>query len=186
VKRIAALATVLVVALSCLSASAATPLSRQLVDFGAHSGWTPYVIGRAETGSCPESTFARLASPSSAGAVYENRSLETLFLEKVETSSHPVRTYDALLAHMTTCKKEAANFDGQITFPRTRTISLAHMSVAVKAYSVTFVDQGAHVSAVVAYARKGPVALAVAEIILTQLNAKHFTTLLRRAIAKAG
>ncbi len=139
---------------------------------------------RADTASCPASTFADLSGRSSAGEVLVDSKSETILLEKIVASSQPAHTYDELLARITHCNVAASSFDGQVTFPRVRPVSLGHTSVPVKAFSVSFVVQGAAVTGVVAYAKKGTVSVALAEVTLTQLNASGFRATLRRAIAR--
>ena len=183
-KRFAVGVTLLVVLLSSLSASAAPTLRHQLLPAKEVPGWSKYYIASAETKSCPESTFAKPTTPSAVREVFVNRSLETLLLERIATSKSPRATYDGVLAKMTKCPKTASTVDGQVTFQRTRAVNLGRYAVPVRAFTVSFVLGGAHVTGVVAYATKGAIVLAVAEISLTTLNAHAFKKVLAEAIAR--
>lgn len=183
-KRIAALTAVLVVMLSCVEASAASSLHHQLLTPQEVPGWAKYYIAPAETRSCPESTFAKPTNASAIREVFANRSSETLLLEKIQTSATPTLTYNAVLDHMTKCTKIAATFDGQVTFQRKQSVNLGRYSVPVKGYTIAFVLGGANVTGVIAYAKKGRVVLALAEITKTELNARQFKSTLREALAR--
>ncbi|HTT59065.1 MAG TPA: hypothetical protein VMF33_03370 [Acidimicrobiales bacterium] len=183
-KRIAALTAVLVVMLSCAGASAATPLRHQLLTSRDVRGWTTYDVAAADTRSCPESTFSQPTNKSAVREVFADRSSETLLLEKLVTSPTPTLTYDAVLDHVTKCTKVAATFDGQVTFQRRQSVNLGHFAVPVRAYTVAFVLGGATVTGVIAYAKKGPVVLALAEITMTELSARQFKSTLREALAR--
>jgi hypothetical protein len=184
VKRIAAITAVLVVMLSCVSASAATPLRGQLLTSRNVPGWAKYYIAAADTRSCPESTFAKPTTGSAIREVFANRSSETLLLEKLETSPTPTLTYNTVVDHMTKCTKIAATFDGQVTFQRKQSVNLGRFVVPVKAYTIAFVLGGANVTGVIAYAKKGRVVLALAEITKTELSARQFKSALREALAR--
>jgi hypothetical protein len=183
-KRIAACTAVLVVMLSCVGAAAATPLRHQLLIPRDVPGWSKYYIAAADTRSCPESTFAKPTTASAVREVFANRSSETLLLEKLETSTTPTLTYNAVLDHMTKCTKIAATFDGQVTFQRKESVNLGRFAVPVKAYTIAFVLGGANVTGVIAYAKKGHVVVALAEITETELSARQFKSTLREALAR--
>jgi hypothetical protein len=183
-KRFAVGVTLLVVLLSSVAASAAPALRHQLLPAKEVPGWSKYYIAAAETKSCPESTFAKPTTRSAVREVFVSRSSETILLERIATSRSPQATYESVLAKMTKCPKTGSTVDGQVTFQRTRAVNLGHYAVPVRAFTVTFVLGGAHVTGVVAYATKGPIVLAVAEMSLTTLNAHAFKKLLAEAIAK--
>jgi hypothetical protein len=183
-KRFAAMTALLVVLLSSVSASAAPSLRHQLLSAKEVPGWSTYYIAAAETRSCPESTFAKPTTSSAVREVFANRPSETLLLEKLATSKSPKTTYNTVLAKMTKCPKTGSTVDGQVTFPRTRAVNLGHFAVPVRAFTVSFVLGGAHVTAAVAYAMKGRVVLAFAEISLTTLNTHTFKKFLGEAISR--
>jgi len=174
----------LVVILSSVSASAAPSLRHELLPAKAVRGWSKYYIAAAETASCPESTFAKPKTHSAIREVFVNRSSETLLLEKLATSKSPQTTYDAVLEKMTRCPKTATTVDGQVTFQKTRPVNLEHFVVPVRGFLISFVLGGAHVTGVVAYAMKGPVVLAFAEISLTELNTHTFKKFLTEALSR--
>jgi hypothetical protein len=185
-KRFAAALALLVVLLSSGSASAAPSLHRQLLPPKDVPGWSTYDIAPAETASCPESTFAKPTTRSAIREVFVNRSSETLFLERIATSTTPKSTYNVVLEKIMKCPKAGSTVDGQVTFPRIRSINLGHFAVPVRGFTISFVLGGANVSGVVAYAVKGPIVLAVSEITLTTLNAQAFKRLLAEAISKTA
>jgi hypothetical protein len=183
-KRLAAVTALLVVLLSSVSASAAPSLRHELLLPKELPGWSRYYVAPAETAGCPESTFAKSTTPSALREVFVNRSSQTLLLEKITTSKNPKDTYDVVLAKMTKCPKSASTVDGQVTFQRTRPVNLGHYAVAVRGFMVSFVLGGAKVTGAVAYAIKGPIVLAFAEITLTTLNAASFKKLLAQALSR--
>jgi hypothetical protein len=183
-KRFAAAVALLVVLLSSAGASAAPSLHHQLLSAKALPGWSKYYVGAAETVSCPESTFAKPTTSSALREVFANRSSETLLFERIATSRNPKTTYNSVLAKMTKCPKTGSTVDGQVTFPRTRSVNLGHYAVPVRGFTVSFVLGGAHVTGAVAYAMKGPIVLAFAEISLTTLNTQTFKKLLAEALSK--
>jgi hypothetical protein len=183
-KRFAAAVALLAVLLSSASASAAPSLQHQLLSAKEVPGWSKYVVAAAETVSCPESTFATPTTPSAIREVFANRSLETLLLERIATSKNPKTTYNSVLAKMTKCPKTGSTVDGQVTFQRTRSVNLGHFAVPVRGFTVSFVLGGAHVTGAVAYAIKGPIVLAFAEMSLTTLNTHTFKKLLTEALSK--
>jgi hypothetical protein len=183
-KRFAAVMAFLVVILSGVSASAAPSLQHELLPAKEVPGWSKYYIAAAETASCPESTFAKPTTRSAIREVFVNRSSETLLLEKLATSKSPKATYNAVLAKMTKCHKTATTVDGQVTFQKIRVVNLGHFDIPVRGFTVSFVLGGAHVTGAVAYATKGPIVLAFAEISLTTLNAHAFKKLLAKALSR--
>ena len=183
-KRIAAITVVLVVLLSGVGASASSSLHHQLLTPKEVPGWAKYYIAKAQTQSCPESTFDKPSNASAIREVFANRSSETLLLEKLVISSDPSLAYTKLLDHMTKCTKTAATFDGQVTFQRKQPVNLGRYSAPVKGYTIAFVLGGANVTGVIAYAKKGRVVLALAEITLTELSARQFKATLRVALSR--
>jgi hypothetical protein len=184
VKRLAAVTALVVLLLSSVSAGAAPSLRHQLLSAHQVAGWTKYYIAAAETASCPESTFAKPTTSSSAREVFANRSSETLLLERIATSINPQNTYNSVLAKMTKCPKTGSTVDGQVTFPQRRSVNLGHYSVPVRGFTISFVLGGSHVTGAVAYAKKGSTVLAFAEISLTTLNTRSFKKFLAEAISK--
>jgi hypothetical protein len=184
VKRIVAVTALVVVLLSSASAGAAPSLRRQLLSAHQVPGWSKYYIAPAETASCPESIFAKPTTNSAVREVFANRSSETLLLERIATSSNPENAYNSVLAKMTKCPKTASTVDGQVTFQQKRSVNLGHYSVSVRGFTVSFVLGGAHVTGAVAYAKKGSIVLAFAEISLTTLDTRTFKKLLAEAISK--
>jgi hypothetical protein len=184
VKRVGAVIALFVVILWSVSAAATPSLSHQLLSPHQVPGWSKYYIAPAETASCPESTFAKPTTGLAVREVFANRSAETLLLERIATSSTPQNTYNSVLAKMTKCPKTASTVDGQVTFQQRRSVNLGHYSVPVKGFTVSFVLGGAHVTGAVAYAKKGSVVLAFAELSLTTLNTHTFKKLLAEAISK--
>jgi len=63
-------------------------------------------------------------------------------------------------------------------------VNLGRYSVPVKGYTIAFVLGGANVTGVIAYAKKGRVVLALAEITLTELSARQFKATLRVALSR--
>jgi hypothetical protein len=184
VKRVGAAIALLVVFFSSASAGAAPSLPQQLLLPHQVPGWSKYYIAPAETVSCPESTFAKPTTRSAVREVFANRSSETLLFERIATSSNPQNTYNSVLAKMTKCPKTASTVDGQVTFQQRRSVNLGHYSVPVRGFTVSFVLSGSHVTGAVAYAKKGSIVLAFAEISLTTLNTHTFRKLLAEAISK--
>jgi hypothetical protein len=183
-KQFAGVIALLLVLLSSVTASAAPSLAHQLLSPKAVPGWSSYYIAAAETASCPESTFAKPTTPSAIREVLANRSSETLLLERIATSKNPKTTYNSVLAKLTKCPKTGSTIDGQVTFPRTRSVNLGHYAVPVRGFTLSFVLGGAHVTGAVAYAMKGPIVLTFAEISLTTLNTHTFKKLLAEALSK--
>jgi hypothetical protein len=183
-KRTVASVALLLVLLSSVTASASPSLRHQLLSPKQVPGWSKYYIAPAETASCPESTFAKPTTSSAIREVFANRSSETLLLERIATSKNPKATYNLVLAKMTKCPKTGSTVDGQVTFPRTRSVNLGHYVVPVRGFTVSFVLGGSHVTGAVAYAIKGPIVLAFAEISLTTLNTRTFKKQLAEALAK--
>jgi hypothetical protein len=184
VKRIAAATALVVVLLSSANAGAAPSLTHQLLSAHQVSGWSKYYIAANETASCPESTFAKPTTRSAVREVFANRSSETLLLERIATSADPQSTYNSVLAKMTKCPKTGSTVDGQVTFPQRRSVNLGHYSVPVRGFTISFVLGGSHVIGAVAYAKKGSIVLAFAELSLTTLNTRSFEKLLAEAISK--
>jgi hypothetical protein len=71
-----------------------------------------------------------------------------------------------------------------VTFPQRRSVNLGHYSVPVRGFTISFVLGGSHVIGAVAYAKKGSIVLAFAELSLTTLNTRSFEKLLAEAISK--
>lgn len=175
---------VLVVMISGIDAGAASSLRHELLPPRDVPGWAKYYIAPADTRSCPESTFDKPTNGSAIREVFANRSSETLLLEKIQTSATPTLAYNTMLDHMTKCTKIAATFDGQVTFQRKQSVNLGRYTVPVRGYTIAFVLGGANVTGVIAYAKKGRVVLALAEITMTELNARQFKSALREALAR--
>ncbi len=178
------MAALVVVILSSAGAGAAPSLGHQLLSSHEVPGWSRYYIAANETASCPESTFAKPTTRFAAREVFANRSTETLLLERIATSSNAQITYNALLAKMTKCPNTGSTVDGQVTFPQRRSVNFGRYSVPVKGFTIAFVLGGSHVTGAVAYAKKGSIVLAFAELSLTTLNTRTFKKLLADAISK--
>ncbi len=187
-KRIAAITVVLVVLLSGVGASASSSLHHQLLTPKEVPGWAKYYIAKAQTQSCPESTFDKPSNASAIREVFANRSSETLLLEKLVMSSDPCLLCLHQVTVIAMTKRHwqdlAATFDGQVTFQRKQPVNLGRYSVPVKGYTIAFVLGGANVTGVIAYAKKGRVVLALAEITLTELSARQFKATLRVALSR--
>jgi hypothetical protein len=146
--------------------------------------WSKYYIAAAQTAGCPESTFDKPTSTSAVREVFVQRSSGTLLLERLGSSAHPATAYDALLAHMTKCPKATSTLHGRVTAQSTHPINLGKFAEPVRAYTISAEVGNTNVSGVVAYAKKGHVVFALAELSLERLNLPSFRALLREALAK--
>jgi hypothetical protein len=183
-KRTLIFTTLLIVILSSASAVGAASLHRELISPREVPHWSRYYIGAAQTKSCPESTFAKPTSRSAIREVFVQKSSETLLLERLSTSVDPAKAFEVLLAHLTKCPKTASTIDGHATFQHIQRAQLGKYSVPVKGYTLSAVVGNATVSGVIAYARKGHVVFALAELSLSPLNGHAFSALLSKALAR--
>jgi hypothetical protein len=176
--------TSLVVAMifsGAVSASA-TMLSAQLVSQRQLPSWSRYDVVPSDVALCPESSFQVGTSHTEARVFFAQEKTETLFAEKIVTSSNPTKTYANAVAKTADCPS-ATTIDGNATFQRIKTLNLGRFSVPVRAFSLSAVAGGAVVTGCVLFARKGNVVLDIGEISKGSINARAFKAEVVRALA---
>lgn len=155
-----------------ISASAST-LSSQLLSQKQLPSWSNYGVAASRLARCPESSFQVTNSSTQARVFLAQKKSETLFAEKLVTSSDPAKTYATALAKTAECPA-ATIINGNATFQRIKLLNLGRFSETVRAFSLYAVVGGAAVTGCVAYARKGNVVLEVAELSMGSINERAF------------
>jgi hypothetical protein len=184
-KRLFAVAAVLLVLGPCVSAGATSSLKSELLSLKQFPAqWSKYGIATADTRFCPEASFKGRKSASLARVVFANRGTESLFLEQLHRSKSPATVYASEVANATHCKKTGTEFKNTTTFETIKPVHLGKFSVPVRAFSMTAEVNGDKVTGCVVYARKGQVVFVAAEISLDPLNVKLFKSMVAHAIAK--
>ena len=155
-----------------ISASATT-LSAQLLSQKQLSSWSRYGVVAADVARCPESSFRVVTSPTQAGVFFVQAKTETLFAEKLVTSSNPKQIYAADVAKSAACPA-ATTINGSATTQRIKALNLGRFSVPVRAFSLYAVVGGTAVSGCVLYARKGNVVLEIGELSMGSISERAF------------
>jgi hypothetical protein len=164
-----------------VSASAAT-LSRELLSQKQLPSWSPYSVAASRLLRCPESSFQVADTNTEAREFLAQKKTETLFAEKLVTSSNPQKTYASALAKTAACPA-ATTINGNATFQRIKPLNLGHFSVTVRAFSLYAVVGGAAITGCVVYARKGSIVLEVAELSMGLINVRAFKSDVALALA---
>jgi len=163
--------------------ASATTLSGQLLSQRQLPAWSKYYVAAAELARCPESSFQVVKSPSETRVFFAQKKTETLFAEKLVTSSNPKRTYAVAVAKSAKCPA-ATTINGNATFQRIKPLKLGTFSVSVRAFSLYAVVGGAAVTGCVAYARKGDVVLEIGELPMGSIDVRAFKSDVALALAK--
>ncbi len=168
--------------LSGTMSAGATTLSRQLLSQKQLPSWSTYAVSGTRLARCPESSFRVGASGAEARVFLVQEKSETLFAEKLISSSDPAKTYATALAKTAKCPA-ATEINGNATFQRIRPLDLGSFSVAVRAFSLYAVVGGAVLTGCVAYARKGSVVLEIGELTMGSISERAFKTEVALALA---
>jgi hypothetical protein len=165
-----------------ITASAST-LSNELLSHKQLPTWSPYGVAASRLARCPESSFQVTRSSTEARVFLAQRKSETLFAEKLVTSSNPQAAYATAIAKTAKCPA-ATTINGNATFQQIKPLNLGRFSVTVRAFSLYAVVGGAAVTGCVAYARKGSVVLEIAELSMGSINERAFKSEVTLALAK--
>lgn len=161
----------------------ATTLSRELLSQRQMPSWSQYNVDAADVARCPESSFQISNSRTEVRVFFAQKNTETLFVEKLATSSSPTDAYAAALAKVADCPA-ATTIDGNATFQRIRALNLGRFTTPVRAFSLYAVVGGAVVTGCVAYAREGSVVVELGELSKGSINVKAFKTDLALALER--
>jgi hypothetical protein len=174
---------VLVLVLSGAIGASASTLSKELLTQKQLPSWSPYGVAASRLARCPESSFQVSASNGEARVFLAQRSSETLFAEKLVTSSDPAKAYATAVAKTAKCPAPTI-INGNATFQRIKALNLGSFSVTVRAFSLYAVVGGAAITGCVAYARKGNVVLEIGELSMGSINVRAFKSDVALALAK--
>jgi hypothetical protein len=186
-KRLLIVVALLVALAPAVTASAATPLSSQLLSGkNLSKQWSTYYVENQDTATCPESNFGRPTSKSSTRAIFADHSSGTLILEDLRVTKSPTATYEALVEATLRCSKSKSALSKYVTFQQVRSIQISGISNPHRAFSLAAEAGGDSVAGRVVYALKGKVVVAFAELSIQRFNAAQFKTTLEKALSKVA
>jgi hypothetical protein len=173
---------VIILVLSGAIGASGSTLSKELLSHKQLPTWSIYGVAASRLARCPESSFQLTKSGTEVREFFAQTKTETLFAEKLVTSSDPEEAYATAVSKTARCPA-ATTINGNATFQRIKPLNLGGFGVTVRAFSLYAVVGGAAVTGCVAYARKGHTVLEVAELSMGSISERAFKSELALALA---
>ncbi len=165
-----------------IDASAST-LSKELLSPQQLPSWSHFSVSAAELTGCPGSSFQSTTSSDAVRVFLVERHSQTLFAERLVTSSDPAATFASAVATVATCHG-ATRINDNATAERIKALPLGSFPVPVRAFSLYAVVAGMNVTGYLAYASKRGVLLEVGEISIGSISARAFRADVNLALAQ--